>query len=254
MRVLVWNMAKRPRAWDYIRANASRFDVALLQETADPRLQPDDQWLSVSWRPMPGESGRARTRFGSAIVGGTMALEEYRPDERFPWLRTLGGSVTIARSTGSPAWFASVHAYAGKIPQDLLDVHRWDDVPLSTPNGTLWETDVIPFELHRLFAGETYVWGGDLNSAEIMDDQGFVGGNRKLRRIWHEAGSRDLRRRFFEDEQQTFFAPRRRPYQLDHVFADAATETRVTEWRIDTDPVTAQPSLSDHAPIWVELL
>jgi hypothetical protein len=247
------NMAKRPRAWDYVRANAAGFDVALLQETADPRLQLGDQWSSVIWRPMPGDPALARTRFGSAVIGRSLALEEYRPEEAYPW-RALGGSVTIARSTSSPAWFASVHAYAGKIPQNLLDAHRWDDVPVSTPNGTLWETDVIPFELHRLFAGKTYIWGGDLNRAEIMDDQGFVGGNRKLRQIWHEAGSRDLRRRFFEDEQQTFYAPSRRPYQLDHVFADAVTETRVTDWRIDTEPVTAQPSLSDHAPISVDLL
>lgn len=89
---------------------------------------------------------------------------------------------------------------------------------------------MIPFQLHRLFAGSSYIWGGDLNSAEIMDDQGFVGGNRKLRRIWHDAGSRD-----------------------DHVFADAVTEARVTDWRIDTAPVTAEPRLSDHAPIWVDL-
>ena len=48
VRVLVWNMAKRRRAWDYVRANAAGFDVALLQETADPRLQLGDQWSSVA--------------------------------------------------------------------------------------------------------------------------------------------------------------------------------------------------------------
>ena len=245
-------MAKQRRAWTYVRANA--FDVALLQETGDPRPQLGDHWSSVIWRPMPGDPALARTRFGCAVIGGSLTLEEYRPEEAYPWLRALGGSVTIARSIGSPAWFASVHAYAGKIAENLLDAYPWEDVPVSTPNGTVWETDVIPFELHRLFAGKTYIWGGDLNSAEIMDDQGFVGGNRKLRQIWHKAGSRDLRRRFFEDEQQTFYAPNRRPYQLDHVFADAVTEARVADWRVDTEPVTAQPSLSDHAPIWVDLL
>ena len=59
--------------------------------------------------------------------------------------------------------------------------------------------------------------------------------------------------RFFSDEQQTFFAPRAAPYQLDHVFADAATEARVVDWRVDTEPVLSQPKMSDHAPIWVEL-
>ena len=81
--------------------------------------------------------------------------------------------------------------------------------------------DLIPFELHRLFAGQTFLWGGDLNSAESMDDvPGFSGGNRRLREIWADAGSRDLRLRFFAEEQQTFFAPNRRAYQLDHAFGD----------------------------------
>ena len=114
--------------------------------------------------------------------------------------------------------------------------------------------DLIPFELHRLFADQTFVWGGDLNSAVSMDDvPGFSGGNRRLREIWAEAGSCDLRMRFFSEEQQTFFAPKSGAYQLDHVFADAATEARVVDWRVDTEPVLSDPSLSDHAPIWVEL-
>jgi endonuclease/exonuclease/phosphatase family metal-dependent hydrolase len=114
--------------------------------------------------------------------------------------------------------------------------------------------DLIPFELHRLFAGQTFIWGGDLNSAERMDDvPGFSGGNRRLRGIWAKAGSRDLRTRFFAEEQRTFFAPNRAAYQLDHVFEDTATEGRVVDWRVDTQPVLSQPGLSDHAPIWVEL-
>ena len=113
--------------------------------------------------------------------------------------------------------------------------------------------DLIPFELHRLFAGRSFIWGGDLNSAESMDDvKGFAGGNRLLREIWGAAGSHDLRRRFFAEEQQTFFAPKRGPYQLDHVFADAATEARALDWRVDPEPATTQ-RVSDHAPIWVEL-
>jgi hypothetical protein len=91
-------------------------------------------------------------------------------------------------------------------------------------------------------------------SAERMDDlPGFSGGNRRLREIWAEAGSRDLRTRFYTEEQQTFYAPKRGAYQLDHVFGDAATESRVVDWRVDTQPVLRHPTLSDHAPIWVEL-
>jgi hypothetical protein len=246
-------MNKRSRAPEYLRAHGQDVDVALLQETRDPRLWANDEWSSIVWRPYRGAPGSRRTLWGTAVIARTLELETYRPDEDFPWLEALGGSVTVARSSGSPTWFASVHAYASRIEPELLDRHVWDDVPISTPDGSLWETDVIPFQLHRLFANETFIWGGDLNSAEVMDDRGFVGGNRKLRSIWAEAGSHDLRLRFSDEEQQTFFAPGRQAYQLDHVFADQVTESRVTSWHIDPTPATEAPTFSDHAPILVEL-
>ena len=93
-----------------------------------------------------------------------------------------------------------------------------------------------------------------MNSSETMDDvPGFGGGNRRLREMWTEAGSRDLRLRFFPEEQQAFFARNRGPYQLDHVVADSGTEARVQGRRVDTGPVTSTPTLSNHAPISVEL-
>lgn len=254
MRVLVWNMRERRGAWEYVRRNAANFDVALLQETGDPRSSLEDQWRSVIWRPYSREPGSRLARWGSAVIAPALELEQYEPGEDFPWLSELDGCVAVARSAQEPTWFASVHAQASPVQQAILDRHSWDDVPLCNPGRYVWQMDLIPFELHRLFAGETFLWGGDLNSAVSMDDvPGFSGGNRLLRKIWRDAGSRDLRQRFFTEEQQTFFAPKRRPYQLDHVFANAETEPRVVGWRVDTGPITSAPSLSDHAPIWVEL-
>lgn len=114
---------------------------------------------------------------------------------------------------------------------------------------------MIPFELRKLFGDQTFVWGGDLNSAEDMDDVAyFAGGNRQLRTNWKEAGSYDLRQGFFEAEQQTSFRPGSKPWQIDHVFADAATRDRVSEWRVEATPaVEYKPPLSDHAPILVEI-
>ena len=237
--------------------------MALLQETRDPRPWADDLWSSVVWRPMPGPPGLRRTLWGSAVIARSLRLEEYEPGDAYPWLRALGGSVAVARWAGQPAWLASVHAQASPVPQELLDLHPWADVPLCAPDGSVWEQDLIPFELHRLFGDETFLWGGDLNSAEIMDDVGFLGGSRQLRRTWRAAGSCDLRRRFYEDEQQTFLRVTRRRlpsgehrimrYQLDHAFADAETERRVVDWRVDTGLATATPAFSDHAPILIEL-
>ena len=254
MRVLIWNMNKRRRAWDYVRRNAANFDVALLQETHDPLSTLEDQWRSVIFRPYSGEPGSRLSCFGSAVIAPVLELEPYEPGEDLPWLKELDGCVAVARSEQEPTWLASVHTQASPVRQDILDRHSWHDVPLCNPGRHVWQMDLIPFELHRLFAGQTFLWGGDVNSAESMDAvRGFSGGNRRLREIWSEAGSRDLRLRFFAEEQQTFYAPGRGSYQLDHVFGDPRIEARVVDWRVDTGPVTSTPTLSDHAPIWVEL-
>jgi hypothetical protein len=179
VRVLVWNMNKQVQAWDYLRRNAAHFDVALLQETRDPRAWADERWRSVIWRPMSGEPGSRRTLWGSAVIARSLELKEAVPSDAFPWLGRLGGSVAVARSTSNPTWFASVHTYASPVPQEVLKLHPHGQGPLCAPNGSVWEQDLIPFELHSLFADESFLWGGDLNSAESMDDLGFVGGNRK---------------------------------------------------------------------------
>ena len=258
MRVLVWNMkgafgcsdASHTAAWSYLRDQP--FDVALLQETRDPADYAD--WCSTVWRPKYAKSSSGRTLWGTAVVSRSVDLIEPQIDDTSAWLRELQGSTAIARIDGNPTWFASVHAHAAQIPRAKLKELGSEQVPVSTPDKSIWETDVIPFELRRLFGNETFIWGGDLNSAVVMDDNPrFTGGNGKLRETWNEAGSHDLRLKFFEDEQQTFFAPRRKPYQLDHVFADAATAARVTDWRVDLNPVVEfEPPLSDHAPLIVD--
>jgi hypothetical protein len=43
------------------------------------------------------------------------------------------------------------------------------------------------------------------------------------------------------------------PYQIDHVFGDAATEARVTARRINRYPATRPRPYSDHASIMVTL-
>jgi len=87
-----------------------------------------------------------------------------------------------------------------------------------------------------------------------MDDIGwFLGGNRRLLEIYAEAGSRDIRTRFHDDYQRTYYKSGKGPYQLDHVFADSHTEACVTSWHVDDRPATAREPYSDHAPIIVAL-
>src|SRR5687768_17569905 len=119
-------MNNQTRAWDYLLRNAATFDVALLQETRDPRAWVEGQWSSVVWRPKWAKPDSRRTLWGSAVVAPSLELEGYEPDDAFPWLRQLEGSVAVARSTGDPTWFASVHAHASRVPVVLLDLHAWE--------------------------------------------------------------------------------------------------------------------------------
>lgn len=258
VRILVWNMkgafgatdASHAAAWSYLRDQS--FDVALLQETRNPADFAD--WCSTVWHPKYAKTKSRRILWGTAVISRSTELIEPKLDDRFPWLRELQGSTAIARIDDDPAWFASVHAHTAPVASTRLEEVGSNQVPVSTTDSSIWETDLIPFELRRLFGDETFIWGGDLNSAVVMDENPrFTGGNGKLRQTWKEAGSFDLRLGFHEDEQQTFFAPNRKPYQLDHVFADEATSRRVTSWRVDRTPVELDPSLSDHAPIVIDI-
>ena len=258
MRLIVWNMGnggpggseeKHERAWEYLKHQ--EWDVALLQETRKPPEWTEKRYASRVWRPKYARKPTGRALWGCALIGRSLELEAYEPDEAFPWLLERAGSTAIARSAAEPRWVASVHFHASKIADAVVAAHPIEGIEVTTPDRTIWETDVIPHELHRLFGDETFIWGGDLNSDPRMDDYGFVGGNRRLREVYAECGSLDTRARFFGSSQQTYFKAGRRPYQLDHVFADSRTEQRVTGWRVDQRPATEQPPYSDHAAILV---
>jgi endonuclease/exonuclease/phosphatase family metal-dependent hydrolase len=260
VQIVVWNMGnggpgnsaeKHARTWSYLLD--LDFDVALLQETRDPRPDYSAELRSIVWRPKY-ESRSRRPLWGSAVVARTLELEAYEPADNYPWLNHLRGSTAVARSATEPAWFASVHLHDRRIQQEALAALPWADVPLTTRDKSLWETNVIPHELRHLFADDTFLWGGDLNSAIGMDSKRwFAGGNERLREVWKAGGSVDLRLDFFPAEQRTYFHPSHDHYQLDHVFADATTARRVTSWRVDVDAADCELPYSDHAPVLVEL-
>jgi endonuclease/exonuclease/phosphatase family metal-dependent hydrolase len=131
-----------------------------------------------------------------------------------------------------------------------------EGVELTTPDSSVWETNLIPYELQRLFADETFIWGGDLNTDPHMDDEfkerHFLGGNRRLFKIYEAAGFHDTRKRFHDSYLQTYVGGKH-PFQLDHVFADRRTEGRVTTWKVDLRPATGAEPYSDHASILVTL-
>lgn len=241
------------QTWDHLRDRGD-FDIALLQETREPPSWVKQEGGSYVWRPKYEGHRVGRSLWGSAVVARGFELKAYEPAEDYPWLRALPGSTAIGRMSSDPVWLVSVHLHSRRIPDAVVTQSSLDGVELTTPDGSVWETNVVPHELHRLFAGETYIWGGDFNSDPRMDGvAGFSGGNRRAFDLYREAGSLDARARFHPDYQRTYFNPRRRAYQLDHVFTDANTERRIKSWAVDSAPATGPSPLSDHAPILVTL-
>jgi hypothetical protein len=194
MRILVWNMNQRARAWQWFEQRRD-VDVALLQETAEPPAWTRDAFLSCVWRPKYASAGSTRSYWGSAILARSLELEPFEPDTQYPWLAELVGSTAIARTAGEPTWLVSAHLSATQISEAVLECIPIADIEPTAlrkraDGYTVWEANVIPHELHRLFANDTFLWGGDLNTDPRMDDySGFAGGNRRMFDIYREAWS-----------------------------------------------------------------
>lgn len=101
-----------------------------------------------------------------------------------------------------------------------------------------------------MLAGRRFIAGGDLNSSLLFDSTYRRQTNARLFANIAGAGLHDLRPRFYRDEQQTYFKRGRRPYQLDHAFADRETVARAMSWRVLRE-AASELALSDHAPIEV---
>src|SRR4051794_20730409 len=151
------SQSKHDRGWQYLRT--LDFDVGLLQETRAPRPGIDGDWASVVWRPKYERPDSRRPLWGCAVLTPQLELEPYEPAESSPWLARLRGSTAIARSPVGPSWLVSVHAHSRQLSPAALAEIPSSDIPIAPPNGSMWETDVIPYELARLFAGESFVWG-----------------------------------------------------------------------------------------------
>ena len=263
MRIVIWNIAKRKAPWRFL--DEIEADVALLQEAIPPHnpgvrelelldTPMREGWRSIvaapTYREVPGRGGQ----WGSVILSRSADLEIYQPDDSVPWLKMLWGGTAVARLTDPPIWLASLYSDASSVSGERLAGRSVDALRRCDPQR-IWEIELAVADLERLFAGSRFIAGGDLNSS-LAFDANYHPGNPSNARLFAnlaEAGFVDLRPRFFEEEQQTWFKAGNGPYQLDHVFADAETEKAVSSWRVLREAVERKPQLSDHAPIEVIL-
>ncbi len=111
------------------------------------------------------------------------------------------GSTAIARSATNPRWLASVHLHASKIPDEILASRSVEGVEVATPDRSVWEMNVIPHELRRLFGDQTFIWGGDLNTDPRMDDKPWflgLGSESRPRPAFQGGGAAEFVGRLFK--------------------------------------------------------
>lgn len=256
MKVLCWNMAaafgsnlqRHAEAWAWLNDQAA--DVALLQE-AVPQEDAVQGWGTVVFRPK-------YKNWGCAVLVRAGGYEAWEPSPQEPWLGRIGGAACVAKPVdGHGIWLASVHSDAASFEEINKRYPDWyGDLPprnnvLRCSEAAMWEIEVIAAELRPVLDDSHFVLGGDLNSARLFDDHPG-GENERLFANLHAQGYVDTRPRHSAQEVRTYFKEGRRPFQLDHVFADRDTESTIASWRVLEAPAGSL-GLSDHAPIEILL-
>lgn len=167
------------------------------------------------------------------------------------WAGSSMNAALIAEPVGDLPVLVNVHSNAKPIP----DFPREEFIKaggLACNSTKVWEIEVLAHQLRPVFAGRRFVLGGDLNAGLLLDE---VYGYKNNVNLWNNMaikGYIDLRPRYSETEQQTFFRENTKPYQLDHFFGDSTTEASVKSWAVLTE-VARELKLSDHAPVVIDL-
>jgi exonuclease III len=243
--------ARHERAWRFVESLDP--DFALLQESVVPAWAAERWPFVLGSRRYPANPSRQDVAWGAAILARDPATTAFAPGDETPLIRHLWGAVVVARTGGaSPMWLASIHSNAysvrlNNLPEgaSLAGLLRCDDTKV-------WEVELIAHELRQVFGTSRFVAGGDLNSGLLFDTKYGRQSNARLFQNLAALGFNDLRKRFHDTEQRTYFKEGKGSYQLDHVFSDAETEQRALSWRVLAD-VAAVEELSDHAPIELSL-
>jgi len=254
MKILSWNMAgagfhkarTHGQAWDWLLQRAD-FDVAMLQEAIPPPGIEDVFKSAIFQARYPDRS----LAWGNCILSRSQSFEHFVPSIEAPWASSVTGPALVAKPVDSDLWLVNIHSNAN--PITAFDHTNFESVGgLRCHSQKLWEVEVIAHHLRPLLSDKRFVFGGDLNSALLLDDVYRYSNNKILWDNLRQQGYHDLRHAHSPTEQQTFFRKNTREYQLDHLFSDLDTQLTSTSWRVLTE-VASELQLSDHAPVIVEI-
>lgn len=240
LKILSWNMQGRDLNWRWLVEEAD-FDIAFLQEATYPTGF-EDNFTTIIHHP------KKKLAWGTAIVSKSIKLEPFNNLTFGYWGYKMKGSLTIAHTIGdNPIWFASMHcghkALNGRefVRNPLEGLHLDGKTPVK-------EITVISHLLSRKLVGKKFIVGGDLNISLLHDESRGGKASQKQLNLLAEVGLLDIRKKFLEQEMQSFFKAGSKPSQLDHLFADQALLESAINWEVMTEVVTDR-QLSDHAPI-----
>lgn len=240
--------SRHDEAWRYLTEEL-RPDVALLQEAAVPdEMRPAHSVILTS---------PTRSVWGSVIVGFSIDLHEVELPEG-SLLHRFHSRVAVATAQigDDQVLISSVHPSTLRVNADMLE--GLDRKAVATPDGGLWEADIIYAGLRQLTtSGTKFVIGGDWMVTWLWDKiygteshgQFFA---RAATAGWVEATSRFFRAS--EMDLRTWYGRRggkSTPYQLDRIFLDQETADNLSACDAIVHPAQCL-GLSDHAPLVIE--
>ncbi|MCC7542417.1 MAG: endonuclease/exonuclease/phosphatase family protein [Deltaproteobacteria bacterium] len=263
MRVATWNMgywsyrARHEDAWRWILDHLNP-DVLLAQECLPPAWLGRDHAV-VFDRAYPS----GNQTWGSAVVSRLPATPRRLVDVD-DWFRlvpmTVPGKNGIAGIHRADGWITAAEVVTpGLGPVLTLSVHspaypledsRLTGIDISgmklKRNPHLWLLDVL-FYFLRSRLGSPLLVGGDFNYSRLLDDRNGEGGNAEFFDRVASEGFVSLHRRFHEQDEQTYFHPRRRKHQLDYLYSSASVGEHATACSVT--PYEQVREFSDHAPL-----
>lgn len=224
MRIVTWNMGRAAGAWKYL-TEVIRPDFALLQETFEPKDDPD-RWV---WEPIGKGSvkygARGTYRWGSAVWSAKRKLAPVDVDVPAGW-------VAAARPEGRPGLLLiSAHVELDREGRSIPILHRL----LSDLTPTL------------LKARTNVVFGGDLNADVWFDEKYDTQRHRIAFERIEDFGLWHCNRLIPPGKRQTY--RKQAPVMDDHLFVRSSLADRVVSCEVLAD----EGCPSDHFPVVLEV-
>lgn len=224
MKVITWNLgywqhrAFHNEAWSYLRTEIKP-DLALLQEVKLPKSQKNEHFLFKS----------IHGSWGTAIYTRKLPLEEQLFDLH-------PGRVVVAtlRTENQRIVAISVHA-------PIIEGHVFPHL------------DQIFDEIENTVKGQTFIIGGDLNTARLAEQVWPGHGHGPFFERLKDSMFFDCCQKFHDTEQQTFFRNGgKHPFQDDHLFVSHNLADKVKSCNVLNNEYTRK--VSDHVPLITEII